>query len=622
MFDASDDLLGSATLQRRAITVTTDHGVVPDSLRTRYLLRAVPGSFGYRRPVIRSFAFFRGLLFGSCALLAACNPRGDFSLGEKLNSNRQLGTVSSELTERSQSAPPPANAATLGSPQLFCPMLPAVCPNWTRHAGESFAALASQNVYVSLTFDDGQADSMGALLELAHRGHRATLYVNSGLLGGTGRLTWQQLKILSGRAPDPSGDGAQTILGHEVAGHTAGHWDLNPAMSHNPENGPPPPQPTLDTQTAQICGDKLKLTREGYVVKSFAYPYGHYIDTPEARTHELLSGCGYQTARRTTGLCMPTADRPVCDRLNRFGETIPPADAWHIRSYPSLTKEHTLEDVECRVRAAELEARCDESVRWLPLTFHHIDDDDLCLTAQGGDLGVCWPRSRFTALLDYLEAPEPLNGEQDLNFVRVVAMDEVSGAVAPEALQKSVTNGNLTQPHGAESTATRAACFQWVKHSRVDVPPPFARAVERDNYFEQIVLSPENQQPYSISIDRNSGAGSCAPYLYPDKSYSLAFDYRAKAESGDIELALWTYDRDNSWVYLRSLEEDLPIDPSGEVWLSFKKQFTYDELLAAAQVAKATVKQIENLSFGIRVQNKTACMVRLAADNFRLSEGL
>src|SRR5205814_2624596 len=92
-------------------------------------------------------------------------------------------------------------------------------------------AHASASTVVSLTFDDGDADQ-ATLPSLLPSGMQVTLFVNSGRIGMSGYLTWDQLAGLQ------SG-------GYEVGGHTVSHADL-PTLS-------------TDEQKRQVCDYRSAL---------------------------------------------------------------------------------------------------------------------------------------------------------------------------------------------------------------------------------------------------------------------------------------------------------------------------------------------------------------------------
>src|SRR3954454_8452577 len=120
---------------------------------------------------------------------------------------------------------------------------------------------------VSLEFDDGWADQYAnARAQLKSHGMHGTFFINSGSVGTTDYMTWQQITDL---ATD----------GNEIGGHTIDHPHLKTLSSSE--------------QVHQICDDRTALRNRGFAVTNFAYPYGEYDATVKANA----KSCGYSTAR-------------------------------------------------------------------------------------------------------------------------------------------------------------------------------------------------------------------------------------------------------------------------------------------------------------------------------------
>jgi hypothetical protein len=209
-------------------------------------------------------------------------------------------------------------------------------------------ATATVRTVVTIQFDDGTADAFGALPILQSRGMRATFYVNSGLLGTSGHMTWAQVLDLA-------------AAGNEIAGHTLTHENLR----------------GLSTAEArrQVCDDRVDLFDHGLQPTSFAYPYGRFNDSVK----QIVRDCGYNSARWVAGV----------DGRNTFAETIPPRDAYATRT-PQLPKSSTsLATLKSYVTGAE-----QHGGGWVQLVFHH-----LCTRCNTYAISV----ADFTALLDWLQ---------------------------------------------------------------------------------------------------------------------------------------------------------------------------------------------------------------------------
>jgi peptidoglycan/xylan/chitin deacetylase (PgdA/CDA1 family) len=207
---------------------------------------------------------------------------------------------------------------------------------------------------VSLTFDDSWTSQTVVGPMLSARGMRGTFFVNSGNVGGSGFLTWPQLQNLQS-------------AGNEIAGHTINHVDLT----------------TVDLTEAQrqVCQDRRALLSQGLNVSDFAYPYGAY----NTSIASIVQGCGYNSARRSWGLCAPAATG--CPAA----ETIPPLSVWEIRTQTSVRSTTTVQDLENAVTAAEATGG------WVTFVFHYICDgcDSYSITQSNLQTFLDWlqPRS-------------------------------------------------------------------------------------------------------------------------------------------------------------------------------------------------------------------------------------
>ena len=162
---------------------------------------------------------------------------------------------------------------------------------------------------VTFTFDDARVSQYPMLPVFAAHGAKATLYVNTGLMGTNGVMTWAQLRDIYG-------------AGHEIAGHTAHHTALTDVDGA--------------TARAEIEADITTLQAQGFPRPvSFAYPVGYYGPAEE----DMVEQAGYASAR--------TIDT---DRR----ETAPPADPFALRiQRDSLDGSEGLQALKNDVLAAE-----------------------------------------------------------------------------------------------------------------------------------------------------------------------------------------------------------------------------------------------------------------------------
>jgi peptidoglycan/xylan/chitin deacetylase (PgdA/CDA1 family) len=173
----------------------------------------------------------------------------------------------------------------------------------------STADAAQDHVVVTFTFDDGRESQYPMIPIFDAHGAKATFYVNSGLVGTNGIMTWNQIRGLY-------------AAGHEIAGHTAHHTPLTEV------------DPT--TARAEIDADITAFQAQGLPRPvSFAYPIGYYGPDEE----QMVAQAGYTSAR--------TIDT---DRR----ETVPPAEPYAIRIvHGSLDGSEGLQTLKNDVLSAE-----------------------------------------------------------------------------------------------------------------------------------------------------------------------------------------------------------------------------------------------------------------------------
>ncbi|MFI5931842.1 Ig-like domain-containing protein [Actinoplanes sp. NPDC051494] len=198
---------------------------------------------------------------------------------------------------------------------------------------EAEPAPARSPVTVSFTYDDGSSDQMEAAEIMARYGFKGTFYLNSSLLGASGRLSVAQATALQ-------------TAGNEIGGHTVTHADL----------------PTLspDEQARQICGDRTTLLGHGLQVSNFAYPYGD--DSPAVQ--QVVRDCGYNSARVVGGIASSGScyGCPPAEKLN-------PANKYAIETPDSIKPGTSLEAMQNYVMQAE-----ENGGGWVVIVMHRVCD--------------------------------------------------------------------------------------------------------------------------------------------------------------------------------------------------------------------------------------------------------
>jgi peptidoglycan/xylan/chitin deacetylase (PgdA/CDA1 family) len=234
---------------------------------------------------------------------------------------------------------------------------------------------------VTFTFDDGVADQMTAQTLLSQHGMAGTFYINSALIGQTNYMTRADLETLAAN-------------GQEIGGHTATHQDLLTLVP--------------DERNRQICQDRDTLLSWGFTVTSFAYPFANLDPALKA----TVQHCGYNSARAVGDLY----DATECNDCLP-AETVPPADAYAVR---------TPDDIELTTSLAELQdlvTRAEATGGWLPFNLHHV-----CTT--GCPVESVTPAT-LDAFLTWLE-PRAALGTTVKTVAQVIG-GPVTPAVAPAA---------------------------------------------------------------------------------------------------------------------------------------------------------------------------------------------
>jgi peptidoglycan/xylan/chitin deacetylase (PgdA/CDA1 family) len=211
-------------------------------------------------------------------------------------------------------------------------------------------AAAAASTVVTIGFDDGTADQLGALPILQAHGMTATFFVNSGSIADPEHehLSWADLHSLFD-------------AGNEIAGHTVNHVNLAPL--------------TTAEARQEVCTDRNNLLAQGFPVTSFAYPFGSF----DSGTEQVVHDCGYNSGRGVAGI----------SKTGPFAETIPPLDPYATRTPPNPKKSTKLSTLELYVLNAEANGG-----GWVQFVFHRLCE-------QCGPYAIS--PAKFTAFLDFLQ---------------------------------------------------------------------------------------------------------------------------------------------------------------------------------------------------------------------------
>jgi endoglucanase len=193
---------------------------------------------------------------------------------------------------------------------------------------------------VSIQFDDGVADQIGALPILELHGMDATFYVNTAVIGDADHMSWSQLTDLA-------------QAGNEIAGHTLHHDNIKPLK--------------VADARMEVCQDRVNLFDHGFQPTSFAYPFGGF----DAGAQQVVADCGYNSGRGVSGV----------NGTSVFAETIPPLDVFGTRTPPNPKQGTTVATIESYVTDAATNGG-----GWVQIVFHHLCEGCDAYAITSGDL--------------------------------------------------------------------------------------------------------------------------------------------------------------------------------------------------------------------------------------------
>ena len=154
-------------------------------------------------------------------------------------------------------------------------------------------------VVVTLTFDDGIDNSYTLAFLHALQPHNVTgtFFINTGITGTQGSMTWDQITALAN-------------AGNEIGGHTLDEYNIKGCTDQQ-------------KCTTEVCQDRQNLVSHGFNPVDFAYPFGSY----DANAQSIVQSCGYTGARAAGGIDVSSpGGGPV------YAETIPPKSALAVRT--------------------------------------------------------------------------------------------------------------------------------------------------------------------------------------------------------------------------------------------------------------------------------------------------
>ncbi|MDX6563302.1 MAG: hypothetical protein QOD65_3116, partial [Gaiellales bacterium] len=404
----------------------------------------------------------------------------------------------------------------------------------------SSPALAAPSTTVSFTFDDGRPSQLAAAQQLSNRDMKATFFIISSTVGQPGVMSLSDLNALE-------------ASGHEIAAHTVFHRDLQSLSS--------------DEAKRELCLSRNWLMDRGFDIYDMAYPY----DSTNASVKQLVAACGYDAAR--------SGGQLQCDANHACSETVPPLDAYSVRTPDALETTTTLADMQAMVTDAE-----NSGGGWVPLEIHDICDgpNDPLLPAGA----PCYApgmvnRALFNQFLDWVK------GEVDAGRVQVKTVHEVVGgalqpqvAVAPAPVR---TGNMLLNPSFEQSGTGSTPADCWSNISNGPDHPAVVTATsdahEGSNALAISVPATYDSWAYNL-IAPVLDLAQCSPTAIPGHHYTFSGWYKG---NGQIKVVAYWRNADNHWERLNWGTAGTATFPAAAGWTN--ATFTFQAPAGATAVS-------------------------------------
>jgi peptidoglycan/xylan/chitin deacetylase (PgdA/CDA1 family) len=411
---------------------------------------------------------------------------------------------------------------------------------------------------VTFTWGGGLGDQMGALPVFRRYGMHATFFVPSGLV------------CQSGTAPGCRHSPYLTLAQvHQIG--SDGNEIGGLSVQHVPLTG----MPAAESQR-EICDDRLNLTRWGFHVTDFAYPFAQVNRTLQG----LARHCGYNSGLGTgelrgAGLCQYCA----------WAETIPPRNPYLLRApieVSSVGTSWTPATFEKIVTGAQ-----QHGGGWIIFTVH-----DVC--ARACALGVTQPE--LASVLSWLT--RQAGHGVSVRTVRQVIGGPVRPAVAgpgpPRIPPPGVANSRLS----AVTAGGIPACFQagryGTNHATFRYRP---RAGPGGAGAELISLT--QRRSGTAQLVPTMDLGTCAPGVSAGRSYTLGAWYQS---SGPVVFNAYYRTALGTWMFWTTSPPmpasrrwtpgtwTPPAVPSGATAVSFGMALRSDGTLATTRYSLVEVR--------------------------------
>jgi peptidoglycan/xylan/chitin deacetylase (PgdA/CDA1 family) len=393
-----------------------------------------------------------------------------------------------------------AGAATRSNPSAS-PAAPSTSP-------ASSAPAAAGRTVVTFAWGGGNASQMPGLALFRQYGLHATYYIPSGLVcfrGQSGNCANSQYLTL--------GDIRKIAAdGNEIGGLTVSHIQLStlPAAEAN----------------RQICNDRVNLTRWGFRVTDFAYPFA----VENSAAESLAARCGYNSGLGAGQV----AGAGTCTRCGVYAETVPPRDPMLIRAPVEVnaSKTHwTPTTFESVVRTAQ-----QHGGGWVVFLIH-----DIC--PGYCQYGITEPQLRQVLSWVHSQTGPNLSVETVRQVIGGPVKAAVAGSVPPAIGGTGVANGNLADPGNGYP-----ACFQPADYGSNSVAFRYRRGGGPGGAAtETVSMTSEHSGDAKLLLETD--LGECAPPVSAGRGYVVGAWYKSSLPT---QFDVYYRNQVGDWSYMTS----------------------------------------------------------------------
>jgi hypothetical protein len=322
----------------------------------------------------------------------------------------------------------------------------------------------------------------------------------------------------------------------EIGAHTMLHRDL-PALSS-------------DEAKRELCLSRNWLMDRGFDVYDMAYPH----DLTSASVEQSAAACGYNSAR--------TGSQLQCDANHACAETVPPLDAYALRTPNDFSMSTALAQMKAAVTNAE-----SNGGGWVPLELHDVCDgpgDPLLPAGAHCSPPYYVTRARYAQFLDWLD------GEVDAGRVEVKTVhDVIGGQLQPQVAVDPApfrTGNLLVNPSFEQSASGGMPSDCWANvNNGSGAPPVIAATSDAHSGSKALAITvPTTYESWAYNlVAPELDLARCSPRATPGHRYTFTGWYKG---NGQIKVVAYWRNADDQWVRLDWGAAGTATFPSATAW--------------------------------------------------------